>query len=209
MFILSLVPNSPTNTVSSPSTPSPTSDALSAFQSELSYARSPHDVAAVLRWGLRHLKLEGNSFGRPPANTASPTSPPSPTSPSTNSQDITVTDDEFSWYTSFSSAERSTGYPITAFSQSLVPLLPEVHAELLVALLDVISSLAAHGEANGSSGGRLSMIMGLWLVAACRSESRDGWVSFYERWEKAGRVLEHMFLARIRSVHSTPCWICD
>ncbi|EIM84319.1 uncharacterized protein STEHIDRAFT_29298, partial [Stereum hirsutum FP-91666 SS1] len=102
---------------------------------------------------------------------------------------------------------RSSNYPPTAFSQSLVPLLPEDHAELLVALLDVISSLAAHGEANGSSGARLSMIIGLWLVAASRSESRDGWASFYERWEKAGRVLEHLFLARIReeaSNHKMP-----
>lgn len=196
VFILSLAPSNPTNALSS--TPSVSADALAASQSEPSYARSPHDVAAVLRWGLRHLKLEGNSFGRPALN---------PTSPSTNthttSSDVnnnTFTDDELSWYTSFSRAERSSNYPPTAFSQSLVPLLPEDHAELLVALLDVISSLAAHGEANGSSGAKFSMMIGLRLVAASRSKSRDGWVSFYERWEKVGRVLGHLLLARIRYV---------
>ncbi|EIM84582.1 uncharacterized protein STEHIDRAFT_159248 [Stereum hirsutum FP-91666 SS1] len=199
VFILSLAPSNPTNTLSS--TPSVSADALAASQSEPSYARSPHDVAAVLRWGLRHLKLEGNSFGRPALN---------PTSPSTNthttSSDVnnnTFTDDELSWYTSFSRAERSSNYPPTAFSQSLVPLLPEDHAELLVALLDVISSLAAHGEANGSSGAKFSMMIGLRLVAASRSKSRDGWVSFYERWEKVGRVLGHLLLARIREEAST------
>ena len=33
------------------------SASMSAFENELSYARSPHDVAAVLRWGLRHLPI--------------------------------------------------------------------------------------------------------------------------------------------------------
>jgi hypothetical protein len=28
----------------------------------------------------------------------------------------------------------------------------------------------------------------------------DGWEEFYKQWEKAGRVLEHLFLARIRCV---------
>lgn len=64
--------------------------------------------------------------------------------------------------------------------------------------LDVISSLAAHGEANGSSSAKLRMM--IWLVAASRSKSRAGWANFYEQWEKVGRVWEHLLLARIRYV---------
>jgi hypothetical protein len=58
LYLLSLASNSSDATVS------PTSPvATAAFESELHYARSLHDVAAVLRWGLRHVKLDGVSFG--------------------------------------------------------------------------------------------------------------------------------------------------
>ncbi|KAH9887019.1 hypothetical protein C8Q73DRAFT_269139 [Cubamyces lactineus] len=167
LFILSLASKSPITTLS----PSPTS-ALSTFDSELEYTRSPHDIAAVLRWALRHLRLEGESFGRP--------------------------DGQWKWYQTFAEAERSSSYPLNAFSESLVPQLPPSHLQLLIATLDIVSSLAAHSEHNGISGSKLSKFFGLWLLTTKRSEQGDDWVSFYSRWERAGRTLEHLFLAHIR-----------
>ena len=167
LFILSLASKSPITTLS----PSPTS-ALSTFDTELEYTRSPHDIAAVLRWALRHLRLEGESFGRP--------------------------DGQWKWYQTFAEAERSSSYPLNAFSESLVPQLPPSHLQLLIATLDIVSSLAAYSEHNGISGSKLSKFFGLWLLTTKRSEQGDDWASFYSRWERAGRILEHLFLAHIR-----------
>ncbi|KAH9856231.1 hypothetical protein C2E23DRAFT_882337 [Lenzites betulinus] len=167
LFILSLAPKSPITTLS----PSPNS-ALSSFDTELQYTRSPHDVAAVLRWALRHLRLEGDSFGR--------------------------VDEKWKWYQAFAEAERASSYVSSAFSDALAPQLPPTHLQLLITTLDIVSSLAAHSEHNGISGSKLSKFFGLWLLTTTRSEQGDDWSSFYARWEQAGRILEHLFLAYIR-----------
>jgi Domain of unknown function (DUF1708) len=167
LYLLSLASTSPDATAS-PTSPG----APSAFESNLHYARSPHDVAAVLRWGLRHLKLDGVSFGKESG--------------------------DWTWYNTFAEAERTNSYPPNAFSKHLIPQLPPIHRELLLATLDIISSLSAHGEANGSSGSKLSKFFGLWLLTSEHSTESHEWSAFYERWERAGRILEHLFLARIR-----------
>ncbi|KAF5378535.1 hypothetical protein D9615_007190 [Tricholomella constricta] len=165
LFIQSLAPKSPINTLS----PTP-SAFVTAFESEISSTRSPHDVAAVLRWGLRHLQLEGNSFGK-----------------------------EDTWYNTFFDAERSSEYPANGFSTILGPTLPASHLELLTATLEIFSSLAAHAEANGISGSKLSKFFGLWLLTVQRAHESDDWATFYARWERTGRILEHLFLSRIRN----------
>ena len=170
LFILSLGPKSPITTLS----PTPTSPSA-IFETELNYTRDPHDIAGVLRWGVRHLRLEGSSFGKDASSSS-----------------------EYSWYRSFATSERDANYPPKAFSQSLVPLLPAAHLPLLTALLDIMSSLAAHGEAIGTSGSKLSKLFGLWLVSAERARSSETWTEFYKRWEQAGRIFEHLFLAYIR-----------
>ena len=157
----------------------PSSSPTHLFDSELSYTRSPHDIAAVLRWAFRHLQLDGNSFG---VNTSSPAG----------------VEEAWKWYTTYSEAERNSTYPSDAFTKSLVPQLPPTHHELLKATLDIISSLAAHAETNGSSGSKLSKFLGLWLLTAQRSQASDDWSSFYTRWERAGRILEHLYLSYIR-----------
>ncbi|KAI9509904.1 hypothetical protein F5148DRAFT_677389 [Russula earlei] len=147
--------------------------ATMAFESELHYVRSPQDVAAVLRWGLRHLRLDGDSFGNESG--------------------------DWTWYHTFAEAERAASYPPEAFSKLLIPQLPAAHTELLLATLDIISSLSTRGDANGSSGSKLSKLFGLWLLISERSVQGDDWTAFYDRWARAGRILEHLFLARIRN----------
>ncbi|KAF8904333.1 hypothetical protein CPB85DRAFT_1255379 [Mucidula mucida] len=141
------------------------SSTLPQFDSEIVSTRSPHDVAAVLRWGMRHLQFD-------------------PLDPS--------------WYQTFFAAEQSSGYPPNAFSQHLVPLLPSTHVELLTAAIDLFSSLAAHAEANSISGSKISKLLGLWLLEAKRADETDTWPVFYDRWEQAGRKMEHLFLSNIR-----------
>jgi Domain of unknown function (DUF1708) len=166
LFIHSLSPQGPASTLAPTVSPF-----VSAFESEIFSARSPHDVAAVLRWGLRHLRLEGSTFGK---------------------------DD--TWYKHFFDAERSSEYPPTAFSAQLAPQLPSPHLELLVATLEIFSLLASHAEANGISGSKLSKFFGLWLLSVNRAEQKDDWSTFYARWERMGRIMEHLFLSRIRLV---------
>ena len=85
---------------------SDSSAAPSTFDSELEYARSPHDVAAVFRWALRHLKLEGAAFDN----------------------DSTASLD---WYDKFTEKEKAEEYPKNAYSNLLVPAVKPSHAELL------------------------------------------------------------------------------
>lgn len=164
LYIHSLAAKSPSNTLS------PSSSAiLSTFESEIEYVRSPHDVAAVLRWALRHLKLDSNCFGR-----------------------------EHGWYKAFFDEERGADYPPKAFSDYLSPRVPSPHLDLLCATFEIFSSLAAHAEANGISGSKLAKYFGLWLLTSKRVEESDTWSTFYARWERTGRMLEHLFLARLR-----------
>jgi hypothetical protein len=142
------------------------------FESELRYAHDPHDVAAVLRWGLRHLRLENDSFGS-----------------------STTTD----WYQSFVNSERSSSYPAKAFNEILLPLLPPAHSQLLRDVLDLVSSLAAHSEQNGISGNKLSKVLGWWIISDRNIEGSQ-WQAFYKEWEAAARQFEHLFLSYIRSV---------
>lgn len=163
LFIHSLTPHGRVTTL-----PPPTP----AFENELHYTRSPRDVAAVLRWGLRHLTLENDQFGKGGT--------------------------EWAWYTTFFQAERNASYPHKAFSELLLPHLPASHVKLLTATLALISSLAAHAEANSISGSKLSKFLGIWLLVATRADASEDWNQFYARWERAGRILEHLFLARLR-----------
>ena len=172
LYVLSLASTS-RNEKNFPTSPT----APATFEYELQYTCSPHDVAAILRWGLRHLKLDGDSFGKESG--------------------------DWTWYNTFAEAERTSSYAPDAFSKFLVPRLPTAHTELLLATLDIISSLSARGEVNGSSGSKLSKFFGLWLLTCENAMEGDDWSTFYDRWDRAGRILEHLFLARIRYVPVT------
>ena len=168
LYILSLASAGPNDATSSTSPTAP-----ATFEYELQYTCSSHDAAAILRWGLRHLKLDGNCFGKEFG--------------------------DWTWYNTFAEAERASSYSPDAFSK-LLSRLPTAHTELLLATLDIISSLGARSEANGSSGSKLSKFFGLWLLTCEDYTEGDDWSAFYDRWDRAGRILEHLFLARIRFV---------
>lgn len=139
------------------------------FESEVNSTRSAHDVAAVFRWAIRHLELPGASFGNDPT-----------------------------WYHNFFKAEKSASYPLNSFTEMLAPQLPAINLELLTTTLNLFSSLAAHSEANSISGSKLSKFLGLWLLTAERSTPGDDFLAFYDKWDKHGRILEHLFLSHIR-----------
>lgn len=100
------------------------------------------------------------------------------------------------WYPAFAQAERDTDYPVDAFSRQVE--LPAPHLDLLVSLLDVTFSIAARAEANGISGSKFSKLIGLWLLEDKGERDAVDWSAFYIAWEQAGRMLEHLFLARVR-----------
>ncbi|KAH8114840.1 hypothetical protein DFH11DRAFT_129011 [Phellopilus nigrolimitatus] len=167
LFLSSLAAPSTGATVASPTS------AASAFESELDYARSPHDIAAVFRWALRHLRLDGNAFGK---------------------DDVS----SLAWYDGFAEQEKAKAYPQTAFSELLLPVVKPSHAELLDSTLSLASSLASHSERNGVSGSKLSMFLGHYLLTGNKVDGLEDWLSFYAQWERAGRALEHIFLANLR-----------
>lgn len=112
--------------------PPPPSTSLEKFEAQLQTA-SPHDVADVLKWGLRHLQLENQSFP------------------------LVASSDEWGWYRTFAEAENAAGFPPTAYTDLLLPLLPPAHQELLSTFLDIGTSVAAHAEANGVSGKQVTI----------------------------------------------------
>jgi hypothetical protein len=111
--------------------PAPTTDdakpssALETFDHELQRA-SPHDVAEVFKWSIRHFRLEAASFG--------------------------TSSDEYGWYKNFADAERTASFPADAYTTILGPLLPSGHLELLNAIFSFASSVASYAETNGVSG---------------------------------------------------------
>ncbi|KAG8929292.1 hypothetical protein FRC02_005780 [Tulasnella sp. 418] len=155
------------------------------FRAELRDTRSMHDVAAVLKWGLRHLNLGSQSFGLKHSD-----------------------EDQFLWYKEFVESEKGAEYPMDAYTTLLVPLLPEDNAELLRATLDLVCSVAAHSDEVAISGSKLSKMIGWWLLSNRKIYPSGGtqgakndpyvWALFYDQWEKSARIMEHLFLAFIR-----------
>ncbi|KAG8808858.1 hypothetical protein FRC18_004823, partial [Serendipita sp. 400] len=147
--------------------------AVETFDAYLASA-SPHDIAEVLKWALRHFKLQGSSFGN--------------------------STDEYGWYKTFAESEKSAEYPPEAYSTILPPLLPSEHQQLLDTLFNFASSLACYAEINGVSGSKFTRLIGWWLLSE-RREPSQGLISFIQEWETAARILEHLFLAYIRDQH--------
>ena len=153
--------------------------AQDSFRSTLEQAQ-PTDVAAVLKWGFRHMVLEEGTFGGVDASSSN----------------------GWGWYVKFAEAERMSSFPTDAFSKQLLPLLPPSHANLLKDLLDLLSSVAAHAQGNGMFNTKLCKVLAWWVVCSrkwgVQDESKDTWTDFYDAWDRCSRILEHIMLAYLR-----------
>lgn len=178
---------------------SPSASTQESFQTTLGVAE-PTDVAAVLRWGLRHMVLAKGTFGSASSSLA--------------------TAEAWDWYVKFAEAECAAGFPADAYSSKLLPLLPQPHAALLKDLLDLLSSVAAHAQGNGMFNTKLAKDVAWWVVSSRKWDvskngtggNRDEWADFYLAWDRASRILEHVMLAYLRcvlilSLHSQYCML--
>ncbi|KZO97491.1 hypothetical protein CALVIDRAFT_597418 [Calocera viscosa TUFC12733] len=184
LYISSLEPNNATAV----GPPSP----AEAFLTELRYTSDPHDVTAIIKWGLRHLYLENSAFGQTDTSGS-------------------LADSDWSWYRDFSVGERQAGYPPSAFTSILLPRLAPNHAALLGGLMDLISSVASHVAQNAMSGSRLSKALAYWVIAR-RPAHLTNFAALYEHWDTASRIMEHLFLAFVRDMerqHKLPTRLAE
>ncbi|GAC76288.1 hypothetical protein PANT_20c00043 [Moesziomyces antarcticus T-34] len=139
---------------------------------ELRYA-APHDVVAVMKWGLRHLRLRCADF---------------------DSKDA----DE--WYDGFAAAERAAAYPARAIADLLHPKLPIATAELLSEMLDLMASVAAHSSTNHMPAAQICKVLGFWLFGRIGVAHPPPTVDeLVDAVNRAAGVAEHLLLAHIRS----------
>ncbi len=143
---------------------------------ELRYA-APHDVVAVMKWGLRHLRLRCADF---------------------DSKDA----DE--WYDGFAAAERAAAYPARAIADLLHPKLPIATAELLSETLDLMASVAAHSSTNHMPAAQICKVLGFWLFGRIGVAHPPPTVDeLVDAVNRAAGVAEHLLLAHIRSQASS------
>lgn len=139
---------------------------------ELRYA-SPHDIASVMKWGLRHMRMRTSDF---------------------SSKDT----DE--WYDVFVAAERESGYHARAIADLLHPKLPQATAELLSEVLDLMASVAAHASSNHMPASALCRMLGFWILGRIGVAHPPPTVSeLVDAVNKAAAMAEHLLLAHIRS----------
>lgn len=142
---------------------------------ELARSVPPGTVASTLKWTLRHL---------------------SPSSPGQTHSFPSET------YIRFVQAEHASSYTPDAYSRIFTPMVSRDYKELLHELFDVWAALASHAEDQSGLGGRMSLLMGWWLLQPHISGNVT-WEEMYTAWRLAARRIEHLFLAWIRSVRNS------
>ncbi|KAJ1570365.1 hypothetical protein NDA12_003818 [Ustilago hordei] len=146
--------------------------ACEELDKELRYA-SPHDIVSVLKWGLRHMRLQCSDFN-------------------------CKSSDE--WYDCFCSLERESRYQPRAIADFLHPKLPQATAELLSETLDLVASVAAHSSSNHMSASALCKSLGFWLLGRIGvAHPPPTFDELKETVDKASAMVEHLLLAHIRS----------
>ncbi|KAK4686099.1 hypothetical protein P7C73_g4040, partial [Tremellales sp. Uapishka_1] len=149
--------------------------------------KNPSDLAEVLKWTIRRLVIR-------------------PTTTTTKSQIsffhvVAGISPESSWYTSFVQAEHASSYPLDTYGKLLVPTLSKEVANYLDQVFEVWAGIATYSDTNTMSGGRLSYLLGWWLLGMGTREKKNEnsqWKALYEEWKVAGQRVEHMFYAWIR-----------
>ncbi|GAA5930613.1 uncharacterized protein JCM15063_002414 [Sporobolomyces koalae] len=164
---------------------------LHRFREELRYT-DIHNVVAVLKWGLRHFE------STTPFAFETTTNPRNP----------------FEFYQTFLDQTVRHSFPITSFTDFLVPLLTRPGHDLIVSILDLVQAVAAYSESNAMNSSRLCRTIGIYLFQLPRTpeptsqsdhEEQGGrWNELYETWNQAGTVLEGLLKARIREQRDLP-----
>ncbi|SPO37648.1 uncharacterized protein PSFLO_03124 [Pseudozyma flocculosa] len=144
--------------------------ALDELEKELRYT-SIHNVVALLKWGLRHLRLRTTDFN---------------------------SSDPYGWYDAFVAAEKKSGYHPRAIADLLHPTLPQETAELLVQMLELMARVAAHH--NHMPASEICSILGFWLFGRIGvAHPPPTFPELQAAWQTATSVAEHLLLAHIRS----------
>ncbi|SPC66483.1 uncharacterized protein UHOD_08604 [Ustilago sp. UG-2017b] len=139
---------------------------------ELRYA-SPHDIVSVLKWGLRHMRVQCSDFN-------------------------CKSSDE--WYDCFYSLECESRYQPRAIADFLHLKLPQATAELLSETLDLMASVAAHSSSNHMPASALCKSLGFWLLGRIGvAHPPPTFDELKETMDKASAMVEHLLLAHIRS----------
>lgn len=157
--------------ISSPSSAS-WSDRLTAIIKDMIY---PADFAQVLLFLLHRLN-----------------------SPPPQSSDHTPVGLDVGLYKSFVASEKDEGYPMDAYEKLFSPRIDTKQMSYLEEIFEVWAALAAHSDNNGMTGGKLSRLLGWWVWGSSISATAE-WTDLYMDWQEAGRRVEHLFYAWIRS----------
>ncbi|KAM0786251.1 hypothetical protein ACM66B_007050 [Microbotryomycetes sp. NB124-2] len=158
-------------------------DKLERFRKELAVS-GIHDVVGVLKWGLRHLKLE-KPFG----------------GTSRYSLD---------WYHAFLSTSASLQHPMNAFNTILLPKLPPESQAFLVATLDLAQAVSAYSEKNAMSPRKFSRTIGLYVFGlAQRDRQWSSWQELHGVWQEAGDAFGGCLRAYLRSQRNLPPRLAD
>lgn len=145
----------------------------------------PLNVASFMKWGLARLVNERGQRGFV----------------------------SFDLYSQFKTAERSeshrttyrerhpdeiphavSSYASQCVVTHLLDQLPASNSRLLVTLLDLFSSIAAHSKTNGMPPRRLAGLFAPYLFGLPDDETFD---ATYEAWQRAASATEHILLAYV------------
>ncbi|KAK4049936.1 hypothetical protein OIV83_003760 [Microbotryomycetes sp. JL201] len=158
-------------------------DKLERFRKELA-GSGIHDVVGVLKWGLRHLKLDKPFGGTSKFSLA--------------------------WYHSFLSTSASLQHPTNAFNTILLPKLPPESQAFLTAVLDLAQAVSAYSEKNAMSPRKLCRTVGMYVFGlAPRDRQWSSWSELHGVWQEAGDALEGCLRAYLRSQRQLPPRLAD
>lgn len=131
-------------------------------------------VVALLKWGLRRLRLKATDF-------------------------YAVSSEPLKWYDSFVQKEKAASYPKQAYSDLLLPKLPSATGKFLSSLLDLMTTVSAHHVANAMPASRLCKTLGYWIVGRIGVDHPPhSFDEVVKAWSRASAVTEHLFLAFTR-----------
>lgn len=99
-------------------------------------------------------------------------------------------------YHSFLRAEQLAGFPLDSYDKLFVPRIPPNIKAYLDDVFRIWAAIAAHANANELTGGKLSRLLGWWILG--QRAKATGYLGLYEGWLGAGRRTEHLFFAWIR-----------